>query len=133
MVCLSFDYSNNSWCRVGRTARLGEKGDSLLFLQPVEVDYLHDLEKHGVSLTEYPILKVLGSFPLYGQVYRARKFVSLDLHPWVLYLQRALESFILSEVWLSNIMLFCFELYCLQSLILIFFFGDAGRHLLSAL
>lgn len=83
--------------RVGRTARLGEKGDSLLFLQPVEVDYLHDLEKHGVSLTEYPILKVLGSFPLYGQVYRARKFVSLDLHPWVLYLQRALESFILSE------------------------------------
>ncbi|CAK7339990.1 unnamed protein product [Dovyalis caffra] len=83
--------------RVGRTARLGEKGDSLLFLQPIEVDYLQDLEKHGVSLTEYPILKVLGSFPLYGQVYRAKKFASLDLHPWVLYLQRALESFILAE------------------------------------
>ncbi|XVF24355.1 hypothetical protein REPUB_Repub13aG0120800 [Reevesia pubescens] len=32
--------------RVGRTARLGERGESLLFLQPIEVDYLQDLEKH---------------------------------------------------------------------------------------
>ncbi|KAJ6884430.1 hypothetical protein NC652_031442 [Populus alba x Populus x berolinensis] len=36
--------------QVGLTALLGEEGDSLLFLQPVEVDYLQDLEKHGVSL-----------------------------------------------------------------------------------
>ncbi|KAK9948135.1 hypothetical protein M0R45_003723 [Rubus argutus] len=59
--------------RVGRTARLGERGDSLLFLQPIEIDYLKELEKHGVSLAE--------------------KFVSIDAHPWVLALQKALESF----------------------------------------
>ncbi|KAK4483708.1 hypothetical protein RD792_010910 [Penstemon davidsonii] len=83
--------------RVGRTARLGEKGDSLLFLQPVEVDYLKDLEKHGVTLTEYPLLKLLGSFPLNSLRHQVKKFVTLEMHPWVLTLQRALESFISSE------------------------------------
>ncbi|CAJ1975729.1 unnamed protein product [Sphenostylis stenocarpa] len=83
--------------RVGRTARLGEKGESLLFLQPVEMDYLQDLEKHGVSLTEYPALKVLDSFPLYGQKSYTKKSVFLESHPWVLCLQKALEAFILSK------------------------------------
>ncbi|QCE13598.1 ATP-dependent RNA helicase DDX31/DBP7 [Vigna unguiculata] len=81
--------------RVGRTARLGEKGESLLFLQPVEIDYLQDLEKHGVSLTEYPVLKVLDSFPL--QKNYTKKSVFLDSHPWVLSLQKALEAFIMSK------------------------------------
>ncbi|XP_026438788.1 DEAD-box ATP-dependent RNA helicase 17-like isoform X2 [Papaver somniferum] len=84
--------------RVGRTARLGEKGDALLFLQPVEMDYLRDLEKHGVSLKEYPLLKVLDSFPITAQKpQHVKKFVPLELHPWVLILQRALESFIGAE------------------------------------
>ncbi|KAI8017808.1 DEAD-box ATP-dependent RNA helicase 17 [Camellia lanceoleosa] len=82
--------------RVGRTARLGERGHSLLFLQPIEMDYLRDLEKHGVSLTEYPLLKVLDSFPLYGQQHHAKRFVSVEMHPWVLSLQKALESFIMA-------------------------------------
>ncbi|KAI9157485.1 hypothetical protein LWI28_023314 [Acer negundo] len=89
--------------RVGRTARLGQRGDSLLFLQPIEVDYLQDLEKHGVSLAEYPLMKVLDNFPLYGQVARGKKFVSIDLHPWVLTLQKALESFILAEPKMKNL------------------------------
>ncbi|KAK0591847.1 hypothetical protein LWI29_009144 [Acer saccharum] len=42
-------------------------------------------------------MKVLDSFPLYGQVPRGKKFVSIDLHPWVLTLQKALESFILAK------------------------------------
>ncbi|KAL9421847.1 hypothetical protein AB3S75_034174 [Citrus x aurantiifolia] len=83
--------------RVGRTARLGERGDSLLFLQPVEIYYLQDLEKHGVSLTEYPLLKVLDSFPLYGQKPRVKKFLTTESHPWILSLQNALESFIIHE------------------------------------
>ncbi|GKU91267.1 hypothetical protein SLEP1_g5165 [Rubroshorea leprosula] len=83
--------------RVGRTARLGERGESLLFLQPIEIDYLQDLEKHGVSLTEYPLLKVLDGFPLYGHVLRGKKFVLLESHPWVLLLQKELESFISAE------------------------------------
>uniref|UniRef100_A0A0R0I8R5 ATP-dependent RNA helicase n=1 Tax=Glycine max TaxID=3847 RepID=A0A0R0I8R5_SOYBN len=81
--------------RVGRTARLGERGESLLFLQPVEIDYLQDLEKHGVSLTEYPVLKVLDSFPL--QKNHTKKSVFLESHPWVLCLQKALEAFIMSK------------------------------------
>ncbi|XP_009592636.1 DEAD-box ATP-dependent RNA helicase 17 isoform X1 [Nicotiana tomentosiformis] len=84
--------------RVGRTARIGEKGDSLLFLQPVETDYLHGLEKHGVTLTEYPLQKLLDSFPLFGIKYHPKNFVSVDTHPWVVSLQRALESFISSEL-----------------------------------
>ncbi|WVZ21440.1 hypothetical protein V8G54_008762 [Vigna mungo] len=92
---------------VGRTARLGEKGESLLFLQPVEIDYLQDLEKHGVSLTEYPILKVLDSFPLYGQKNYTKKSVFIDSHPWVLCLQKALEAFIMSKeggcVWMLSV------------------------------
>ncbi|PWA97003.1 P-loop containing nucleoside triphosphate hydrolases superfamily protein [Artemisia annua] len=84
--------------RVGRTARLGEKGDSLLFLQPIEVDYLEELKKHGVMLTEYPLLKLLDSFPLYGvKQHHVKKFVSLEMHPWVLSLQKSLESFIFTE------------------------------------
>lgn len=62
------------------------------------MDYLHDLEKHGVSLTEYPLLKVLDGFPLSGQKHHIKKFISLEMHPWLLYLQKALESFILAEV-----------------------------------
>lgn len=83
--------------RVGRTARLGESGDSLLFLQPVEMDYLQDLDKHGVSLTEFPLLKVLDSFPLYGQKPRVKKFLTTESHPWILSLQNGLESFIIRE------------------------------------
>ncbi|KAH7851383.1 hypothetical protein Vadar_010738 [Vaccinium darrowii] len=83
--------------RVGRTARLGERGDSLLFLQPVEMDYLQELEKHGVSLSEYPLLKVLDSFPVYSQKHNVKKFVSIEMHPWVLNLQKALESFVIAE------------------------------------
>ncbi|KAL6974639.1 DEAD-box ATP-dependent RNA helicase 17 [Sarracenia purpurea var. burkii] len=83
--------------RVGRTARLGERGDSLLFLQPAEMDYLQELQKHGVSLMEYPLLKVLDSFQLYGQKHHIKQFVSVEMHPWVLTLQKTLESFILAE------------------------------------
>ncbi|XP_027356900.1 DEAD-box ATP-dependent RNA helicase 17 isoform X2 [Abrus precatorius] len=82
--------------RVGRTARLGERGESLLFLQPVEIDYLQDLEKHGVSLTEYPLLKTLDYFPLYGHN-NIKKPVFIDSHPWILSLQKALEAFIISK------------------------------------
>ncbi|KAE9604653.1 hypothetical protein Lal_00010957 [Lupinus albus] len=82
--------------RVGRTARLGERGESFLFLQPIEIDYLQDLEKHGASLTEYPLLKVLDSFPLHGQK-NLKRSDFIDAHPWVLSLQKALESFIMSK------------------------------------
>lgn len=92
-VCLT-----NVKCRVGRTARLGEKGDSILFLQPSEIEYLKDLERHGVMLTEYPLLKLLSSFPMYTMKQPASKFVSIEMHPLLIALQRALESFVSAQV-----------------------------------
>ncbi|OQU78038.1 hypothetical protein SORBI_3009G143800 [Sorghum bicolor] len=83
--------------RVGRTARIGEKGEALLFLQPIELDYLKDLELHGVSLTEYPFQRVLDSFPVNGQKPHKRKLISLDMHPWIMSLQRSLEAFVAAE------------------------------------
>ncbi|PKU68182.1 DEAD-box ATP-dependent RNA helicase 17 [Dendrobium catenatum] len=83
--------------RVGRTARLGKEGEALLFLQPAEIDYLHDLKMHGVSLTEYPLQKFLERFLFYGQKQHHQKFLSLDTHPLVILLQKALESFVLAE------------------------------------
>ncbi|CAN8317699.1 unnamed protein product [Cochlearia groenlandica] len=89
--------------RVGRTARIGEKGEALLFLQPVEIDYLKDLKKHGASLTEYPLLKVLDKFPLPGHMPRIKKVISLESHPWVISLQRALEFITYGEPKMKNL------------------------------
>ncbi|NP_001169005.1 DEAD-box ATP-dependent RNA helicase 17 [Zea mays] len=83
--------------RVGRTARIGEKGEALLFMQPIELDYLKDLELHGVSLTEYPLQRVLDSFPVNGQKPHKRKQISLDMHPCIMSLQRSLEGFVAAE------------------------------------
>ena len=69
-----------------------------MFLQPVEMDYLQDLEKHGISLTEYPLLKALDSFPLYNEKNYVKKVLTLESHTWVLLVQKALESFIQAEV-----------------------------------
>ncbi|XP_027173342.1 DEAD-box ATP-dependent RNA helicase 17 isoform X2 [Coffea eugenioides] len=80
--------------RVGRTARLGEEGESLLFLQLLEIDYLQDLEKHGVVLGEYPLLKMLDGFSVHGVKKQVKNLVTIERHPWVLSLQKALETFI---------------------------------------
>lgn len=97
LLCFKSKLTNLKY-RVGRTARLGEKGDSLLFLQPTEIDYLKDLERHGVMLTEYPLLKLLSSFPMYNMKQPASKFVSIEMHPLLIALQRALESFVSAQV-----------------------------------
>ncbi len=36
--------------RVGRTARLGRRGEAALFLQPHELDYIETLRRHGVVI-----------------------------------------------------------------------------------
>ncbi|CAI9100779.1 OLC1v1037948C4 [Oldenlandia corymbosa var. corymbosa] len=84
--------------RVGRTARLGQKGESLLFLQPSEIEYLRHLEKHGVVLKEYPIVKLLNGFPANGLKSYGKKFDSIERHPWFLSLYKALETFISTTV-----------------------------------
>lgn len=51
-----------------------------------------------MSLTEYPFQKVLDSFPVNGQKPHKRKLISLDMHPWIMSLQRSLEAFVTAEV-----------------------------------
>ncbi|KAI3689946.1 hypothetical protein L2E82_47917 [Cichorium intybus] len=82
--------------RVPSGRRVGARNfsPSFRFLQPIEVDYLQELKKHGVTLTEYPLLKLLDDFPLKSH---ARTFVSIEMHPWLVCLQKSLESFIFSE------------------------------------
>nr|XP_043882888.1 probable ATP-dependent RNA helicase DDX31 isoform X1 [Solea senegalensis] len=45
--------------RVGRTARIGGKGSSLLFLTPAETAFITELANHNISLSEMKLLDVL--------------------------------------------------------------------------
>ncbi|MQL86828.1 hypothetical protein Taro_019370 [Colocasia esculenta] len=89
--------------RVGRTARLGDKGEALLFLQPVEIDYLHDLQRHNVSLSEFPLQSYVDSFPVHSQKNYGKNLLSLDMHPWVSTLQKAIENFLSGEAKLQKL------------------------------
>jgi len=54
--------------RVGRTARIGEKGKSLLFLLPSEIDYLTELEAQELAISEQKIDDVLKESLMITQV-----------------------------------------------------------------
>ena len=45
--------------RAGRTARIGAKGSSLLFLLPSEANFVRDLEGEGIALAEMTVDQVL--------------------------------------------------------------------------
>ena len=45
--------------RAGRTARIGAKGSSLLFLLPSEANFVRDLESEGITLAEMTVEQVL--------------------------------------------------------------------------
>jgi len=46
--------------RVGRTARIGAKGSSLLVLLPSEADFVRQLEEENLALAEMTLELVLG-------------------------------------------------------------------------
>ncbi|CAA7395601.1 unnamed protein product [Spirodela intermedia] len=89
--------------RVGRTARLGEKGEALLFLQPIEVDYLQELRRHSVSLAEFPLQKVIDGLSVNFLKSNSSRPSSLDTHPWIMALQKAVENFISGGPELRNL------------------------------
>ncbi|CAK9214746.1 unnamed protein product [Sphagnum troendelagicum] len=79
--------------RVGRTARLGQKGEAVLFLQPTESDYLKELKKHGVSPKELPLPQLLDGL----QARRGKKeetWASVEMHPVAALMQNGLEAFV---------------------------------------
>nr|XP_057927500.1 probable ATP-dependent RNA helicase DDX31 [Doryrhamphus excisus] len=47
--------------RVGRTARIGARGSSLLFLTPAESAFISELANHNISLAEMKLLDILSS------------------------------------------------------------------------
>lgn len=47
--------------RVGRTARIGTKGNSLLFLTPAESAYVAELANHNISLSEMNLKDILSN------------------------------------------------------------------------
>ncbi|KAK6470902.1 putative ATP-dependent RNA helicase DDX31 [Huso huso] len=54
--------------RVGRTARIGTQGSSLLFLTPTETDYLGVLGSHNISMSEMKMEDILASLMLEDEV-----------------------------------------------------------------
>lgn len=62
------------WCRyvhrVGRTARMGQQGQAMLFLLPSEKGYIHKLQQHGVKVQQgnlmqhILLLQELGTAPV---------------------------------------------------------------------
>jgi hypothetical protein len=49
--------------RVGRTARIGQQGSALLFLQPAEKVYATMLQQHGIQVSEEKLDALLGWLP----------------------------------------------------------------------
>uniref|UniRef100_A0A8C4SB72 ATP-dependent RNA helicase n=1 Tax=Erpetoichthys calabaricus TaxID=27687 RepID=A0A8C4SB72_ERPCA len=61
--------------RVGRTARIGTQGSSLLFLAPSEVEYVSVLASHNITMEEIKMETVLASL-LLDDHYKGRKVAS---------------------------------------------------------
>ncbi|KAM4577022.1 ATP-dependent DNA helicase DDX31 isoform 2-T2 [Odontesthes bonariensis] len=57
--------------RVGRTARIGERGSSLLFLTPAEMAFISELANHNISLSEMKLQKILSSLMM-DDAYKGR-------------------------------------------------------------
>ncbi|KAM9858331.1 ATP-dependent DNA helicase DDX31 isoform 2-T2 [Aulostomus maculatus] len=57
--------------RVGRTARIGGKGSSLLFLTPAETAFMSDLTNHNISLSEMKLFDILSSLMM-DDTYKGR-------------------------------------------------------------
>uniref|UniRef100_A0A665W3M4 ATP-dependent RNA helicase n=1 Tax=Echeneis naucrates TaxID=173247 RepID=A0A665W3M4_ECHNA len=57
--------------RVGRTARIGGEGSSLLFLTPAESAFITELANHNISLSEMKLLDILSSLMM-DDAYKGR-------------------------------------------------------------
>ncbi|KAK2838220.1 hypothetical protein Q5P01_015432 [Channa striata] len=57
--------------RVGRTARIGGTGSSLLFLTPAETAFVSELANHNISLSEIKLLDILSSLMM-DDTYKGR-------------------------------------------------------------
>ncbi|XP_068617070.1 ATP-dependent DNA helicase DDX31 [Brachionichthys hirsutus] len=86
--------------RVGRTARIGGRGSSLIFLAPTETAFVNELANHNISLSEMKLLDILSSLMM-DDAYKGRgKYHSQDqeTRERATVLQTDLENFVHSDV-----------------------------------
>lgn len=82
--------------RVGRTARIGLKGNALLFLTPAEVEYLDILKQHGISPEEILVNDVLKTLTGDANL-KIAKNVDQKAQESATELQNSFEDYVLSS------------------------------------
>ncbi|XP_040011844.1 probable ATP-dependent RNA helicase DDX31 [Xiphias gladius] len=91
--------------RVGRTARIGGRGSSLLFLTPAETAFITELANHTISLSEMKLLDILSSLMM-DDVYKGRgkyhsksssKALEQEIRERATVLQTEFENFVHSD------------------------------------
>lgn len=76
---------------------MGQKGEAILFLQPSELEYMEELKKHGVTLQELSLPKLLdGLQDRRGK--RDDSFSAVEMHPLAGLMQKALDAFVAAKV-----------------------------------
>uniref|UniRef100_A0A4W6FKQ2 ATP-dependent RNA helicase n=1 Tax=Lates calcarifer TaxID=8187 RepID=A0A4W6FKQ2_LATCA len=84
--------------RVGRTARIGGRGSSLLFLTPAETTFITELANHNISLSEMKLLDILSTLMM-DDAYKGRgKYHSKqEIRERATVLQTEFENFVHSD------------------------------------
>uniref|UniRef100_A0A8C7ZCV5 ATP-dependent RNA helicase n=1 Tax=Oryzias sinensis TaxID=183150 RepID=A0A8C7ZCV5_9TELE len=91
--------------RVGRTARIGGRGSSLLFLTPAEAAFISELANHNISLSEMKLQEILSCLML-DDTYRGRgkyysktssKALEQEVRERATVLQTEFENFVHSD------------------------------------
>ncbi|XP_033099162.1 probable ATP-dependent RNA helicase DDX31 isoform X2 [Anneissia japonica] len=83
--------------RVGRTARIGKEGQSILFLTPAEVDYVGILSQQKISLKEMAVNDVLNTLLTYDLFNSNRKRAHHTWEEAASALQLHMENFVLKK------------------------------------
>ncbi|PXF48192.1 putative ATP-dependent RNA helicase DDX31 [Gracilariopsis chorda] len=97
--------------RAGRTARIGARGDALLFLLPSERAYVGKLESTGVSITEISSSAAMAS--LYPKVnLRSQDSISYATRFVTSVVQENLESVVHGDERMKQLAIAGFQAYC---------------------
>ena len=79
--------------RIGRTARVGHKGEALIFLLPTEAPYVDVLASRGAHLGETNLCSLLGALPGSAAAGRPGKAMQVaELHPAALTMLKRVEA-----------------------------------------
>ncbi|XP_071948400.1 ATP-dependent DNA helicase DDX31-like [Antedon mediterranea] len=83
--------------RVGRTARIGKEGQSILFLTPAEAGYVEILSKQKISLKEMAVKDILNTLLSYDFSSKQRKRVHHTWEEAASSLQLHMENYVLKK------------------------------------